>query len=59
MPDIIVELREFGIEPLYPERLASLPRGEPAFYEARALALLSEDASEGKRIPMWTEAERM
>ena len=50
--------QQFGIEPIFPDRLASFPMGERAFYEARAIALLSEDAPASKRPPMWTEAEQ-
>ena len=50
--------QNFEIEPIYPDRFASLPRGEQAFYKARATSLLGRDAPMSRQSEMWTSAER-
>lgn len=45
------------LEPIFPERLAALPKGEQAYYRARANFLLAAEATLSWRPRMYGEAE--
>ncbi len=50
--------QRFDVEPIFPDRFATLAPGEQAFYRGRAASLLGRDVPVSQQPPIWVAAER-